>query len=401
MARRAGRLADLASEAHLELDEALVTLWDSGLDFINGPNDMLMGGDFSKARRALGLPRSRDLARCEYWRERLGLTPEAFEVLLKELGVNCPRMARNLPKGAIGKLRRAAEERSAPAAVPIPHQRVKPSPPAPPLEWRTVGRVRQFRCLTEQELLAIHDALVNDFNESDDRIDPPGPRDPGLVASAVMRPQTAIGDVRKYESVEMAAAALLHSVIHNHAFHNGNKRTGLVATLVFLDENDATVTCHEDELFRFVLRIAQHRLVPKSWDQRADREVMEIAWWIKRNSRVIDKAERLIKWYRLRQILGSYGCILKHAKVGNRLNIERSVSGRRVLGITRTRKLDVQVAYRNEGQEVERDTIRHIRRSLELDDEHGIDSEIFYGGASEPSEFILAYRKTLRRLAKL
>ncbi|WP_431881127.1 type II toxin-antitoxin system death-on-curing family toxin [Micromonospora chalcea] len=344
---------------------------------------------------------SRDLARCEYWRERLSLTQEAFEELLQELGVKYPKKARNLPKGAIGKLRRVAEERNAPAAVLIPTQRVETSPPAPPLEWRTIGRVRQYRCITEQELLAIHNALVDDFRESEDRIDPAGPRDPGLVASAVMRPQTAVGDARKYESVEMAAAALLHSVVHNHAFHNGNKRTALVATLVFLDENDTTVTCHEDELFKFVLRLAQHRLIPKNWDQRADREVMEIARWIKRNSRAIDKAERLVKWYQLRQILGTYGCTLKHAKVGNRMNIERVISGRKVLGITRTRRLEVQVAYRSEGQEVERDTIRHIRRSLELDDIHGIDSEIFYGGASAPSEFIVAYRKTLQRLAKL
>ncbi|MFF0175010.1 type II toxin-antitoxin system death-on-curing family toxin [Micromonospora profundi] len=401
MPRKGTRLADLASEAGMDLDEVLVTLWDGGLDFLNGPDDALAGGEVSKARRALGLPGSRDLARCEYWRERLGLTHDEFDAMLQELGVKSSRQARNLPKGAIGKIRRIAEQRNIPAVIAVPSQRPKPIPPAPSLEWRTVGRVRQFRCLSEQELLAIHGALVEDFNMSEDRIDPPGPRDRGLVASAVMRPQTAVGDVRKYESIEMAAAAFLHSVVHNHAFHNGNKRTALVAMLVFLDENDVTVTCHEDDLFKFVLRVAQHRLVPKSWDQRSDREVIEIAKWIKQNSRAVDRAERLIKWYRLRQILGSYGCTLRHAKVGNRMNIERSVAERRLFGITRVRKLEVQVAYRNEGQEVERDTIRRIRRSLHLDEEYGLDSEIFYGGASAPSDFIVAYKKTLRRLAKL
>ncbi|MFI7284677.1 type II toxin-antitoxin system death-on-curing family toxin [Micromonospora chersina] len=294
-----------------------------------------------------------------------------------------------------------AEERKVPAVIPNQTRRVAPEKQAPPLEWRVVGKVRQFKCLASQDLLGIHNALVEDFARSADPIEPPGPRDMGLVESASMRPQTALGETRKYPSVEMGAAALLHSIVHNHAFHNGNKRTALVAMLVFLDENDVTVTCHEDDLFRFVLRVAQHRVVPRHWDQLADREVLDIAQWIKSSSRLIDRVERQIKWHKLRSILNSYDCTLQHAKVGNRINIQRTVEDRVIFGLSRSRTLRVQVAYGDEGREVERDTVRHIRRSLRLDDDHGIDSEIFYGGARMPTDFIVAYRKTLTRLAKL
>ena len=44
-----------------------------------------------------------------------------------------------------------------------------------------------------------------------------------------MRPQTGLGTIDKYPTIEQKAAALLHSLIKNHAFHNGNKRTALVA----------------------------------------------------------------------------------------------------------------------------------------------------------------------------
>lgn len=398
---RVTRLIDLATEAGMDLDEALVTLWDGGLNSLEGPDDPINRNDLRRARSALGLPNTRDLNKYAHWQERLRLSDEDFQQTLNKLGIGFSPVARNLPKGAIAKLRRLAEERRAPAGTPNPSRQTGTPTPAPPFQWVTVGRTRKFRSLTADELLQIHEALVEDFASSGDRIDPPGARSLDLVESCAIRPHTAIGDAHKYESVEMAAAALTHSIIHNHAFYNGNKRTALVAMLVFLDENDFTVTCHEDELFRFVLKVAQHKLVPAYWDHIADREACEIAYWIKRNSRTIEKAERLIKWHKLRQILTSYRCTLRTAKVGNRINIERELTERGLLGLPRKRTLRIQVAYGDEGREVERDTIKHIRRELQLDDNHGIDSAVFYGDAKMPSDFIMAYRKTLRRLAKL
>ncbi len=92
-------------------------------------------------------------------------------------------------------------------------------------------------------MLAIHNALVLDFLHQENPIDPPGPRNDDIIASAVFRQHTSIGDVLKYPSVELSAAALLHSLVNNHPFHNGNKRTALVSMLVLLDENELMLTC--------------------------------------------------------------------------------------------------------------------------------------------------------------
>lgn len=396
---KAVRLSELASEASLELDEALVTLWDGGLESVDGPDSQLGGSDLTRARRLLGIPGPRDLGRCSYWRDVLNMSDQQFLDLTADLGIKCSADARRLPKGAVQKLRRIAAEKSIPVIIPAKPIVSEELPPEPELQWRCVGRERLFRCLTADELIAIHETLVADFAGSDDPIDPPGLRDVGLIHSAAMRPETAHGEEKKYPTVEMATAALMHSVVHNHAFHNGNKRAALVALLVFLDENGFVVTADEADLFRFVLRVAQHRLVPKHWSQRSDREVLEIAQWIRSNSRLIDKTERLVKWRKLRGILASYGCNLSHGKVGNRMNVERTVKRGRIF--PRDHILRVQVAYGDEGREVERDTLKRIRQELQLDEEHGIDSEIFYGSARAPSDFILQYRKILSRLAKL
>ena len=235
----------------------------------------------------------------------------------------------------------------------------------------------------------------------DDPISPPGVKSPELVSSAVFRPQTAHGNHLKYPTGEMAAAALLHSVVQNHAFHNGNKRTGLVSMLAFLDRNNVIATCDQDDLFKFTLLVAQHGLVPLSCDQFADREVLKIADWIKANSRRVEKGERPIPWLRLRRILKKFDCEISPASKGSQLDIQRQVTRPSRLGRKRTKRLKTHVAWGGDGTEVARNTINKIRTELELDEPHGIDSSAFYDGQALPDDFIQQYRTVLRRLARL
>lgn len=138
--------------------------------------------------------------------------------------------------------RREKPENFEPAAAARPKNLVT----APSFEWQVPrGHKRSLRWLTEDEVLKIHNMLVEDFAGRENPIDPPGVRSADLFASALFRPKTAIGNTLKYSTVETSAAALLHSIIQDHPFHNGNKRTGLVAMLVFLDENGLFPTCNQ------------------------------------------------------------------------------------------------------------------------------------------------------------
>lgn len=62
-------------------------------------------------------------------------------------------------------------------------------------------------------------------------------RDPGLLASAMGRPQAAAFGHEAYPNLWTKAAALLHSVIRNHPFLEANKRTATALTLQFLTFN--------------------------------------------------------------------------------------------------------------------------------------------------------------------
>lgn len=82
-------------------------------------------------------------------------------------------------------------------------------------------------------------------------------RDVGLLGSAVARPQTTIGGEDAYPDLWSKAAALLHSIVNNHALVDGNKRLGWLATAVFLDLNGEPVTCaNNDDVYQLVMEVA-------------------------------------------------------------------------------------------------------------------------------------------------
>ena len=85
-------------------------------------------------------------------------------------------------------------------------------------------------------------------------------RDRGLLESAAARPQASAFGADAYPDLAAKAAALLHSLVLNHPFIDGNKRTAVLATLVFLDLNGYVVRWDQREALDFMLRLAQHQV---------------------------------------------------------------------------------------------------------------------------------------------
>lgn len=87
--------------------------------------------------------------------------------------------------------------------------------------------------------------------------DPPPIRDLGLLGSAVARPRSSAFGADAYPDIWTKAAALLQSIVNNHALIDGNKRLGWLATAVFLELNDASVAeAANDNVYDIVLQVA-------------------------------------------------------------------------------------------------------------------------------------------------
>jgi death-on-curing family protein len=396
---KAKSVRELADEAGLDYDLALVTLWDAGYESLEDIDDTIPARDMSGACATLGIATAKKMQRLAYWVQVWEVSEQKARDRLLQCGISISADARMLPKGALKKLRRSGV--LSPAPTPSTLTSGKPSD-EPTFIWQAIGREREAQLLSAADVRSIQDALVEDFRASKDPIDPPGVRDDNLLESAAFRPGTSLGGERKYSTVELAGAALLHSIIHNHPFHNGNKRTALVSTLALLDRNGILLTCTEGELFRLVLKVAQHRLVPSSWNSVADREVQEIARWILKNSRQAQHGDRLLKWRELRRILSRFDCQISSPMPGNRIRVQRAIPAKGLFGLSKVSTHSATVGYRSDGHEVDATLLKHLRKELHLDDEHGVDSAYFYGSdPREPDEFITQYRTLLKRLAKL
>ena len=402
----------LAKEAGEDVDTVLLAVWD--FVHVDGRAHNVLDGSASvpptlvnRVRKVLGVATSRQLRSTKYWADLLGMQRTEFATLLTNEGYAIGRKQNKLPRGArkflmsfahkrnINPLTGAIGQSESPGPRPARTQKRDKSIPPPPT-FGHIGRNRDLRWLTVDEVHGIHNALVDDFAQTADPIDPPGVRNEHLIESAVFRPQTGLAGILKYPTVETSAAALLCALIHDHPFHNGNKRTALVSTLVFLDENSLVVTCSQDELFRFILLIAKHKVTRDHRYYSSDYETLAVAKTIHQWSRVVSKTDRTITFLKLRPILEGYGCTL--SITSGRAHIVRERPG----GLFSKRRMSCKVRYRDDGSDVSPDTVKKIRKDLWLDHEHGYDDTDFY--SKKPMRidgFIAKYRKTLARLGRL
>lgn len=406
MGQRAYTVGSLASHANLDHEQTLVELWSAGIEYVDSPTSRIANRDTRLAESAVGIAGARQ-RQVAYWLSEYGLSRNELAELLESLGYELtPGMSR-MPRGSIRRLNAYMASRTSVSARRLEQRRdelkrVEPLPKAPPFEWAAKGTPREALLLTVEEVQGIHEELEKDFAFGSDPISPPGVRSMDLLESAVARPSTSLGGQYKYSTVQSAGAALLHSLVQNHAFHNGNKRTALVSLLVMLDRNNFLLESTEEEMFKWLIMVASHKLLPAGfeYDNRADRETYAITEWICRHGRMVSKEERSVTWRELSKLLRSKNCIVTQHR-GEKLKIERSVSTKRMFLGFRTRTLTAYFTNTGDGREVPRSVLKSLRQELELDEEHGVDSEMFYASRREPDFFILEYSKLLKRLAKV
>jgi len=107
--------------------------------------------------------------------------------------------------------------------------------------------------LTVEQVLFLHARLIEETGGSH------GVRDVALLESAVARPRATFGGEDLYPDLFSKAAALMSSLIRNHPFVDGNKRTGIAAAALFLRQNGHCLTATNQELEAFTLYVAESR----------------------------------------------------------------------------------------------------------------------------------------------
>jgi death-on-curing protein len=103
--------------------------------------------------------------------------------------------------------------------------------------------------IDERDALALHDRLLALYGGAS------GLRDDALLKSALARPQQHLAYADSPDIVDLAAVYTA-GIVRNHPFVDGNKRTGFVVGILFLELNGYRFTASEEDAARAVLELA-------------------------------------------------------------------------------------------------------------------------------------------------
>lgn len=124
--------------------------------------------------------------------------------------------------------------------------------------------------ITVEEVLLLHYNSIADYGGSS------GVRDINLLKSAVIRPFQHFEGVEQYPSAFQKAAAIFESIIKNHPFVDGNKRTGFLAAYAVLYKKGFVLTASNNDAYNFVVEVSSSNL-----------PFEEIVIWFHKNSRYL------------------------------------------------------------------------------------------------------------------
>ena len=127
-----------------------------------------------------------------------------------------------------------------------------------------------MKFITIDEALAVHERMLEIGGGRE------GIHDFTLLHSAIERPKAQFGGVFLYTSIWLMAAAMLHSLVKNHPFEDGNKRTAYFSTMKFLFDNGYDLIAKHEQIIKFMVGVDVKNIT-----------VEEIADWLKKNSRKI------------------------------------------------------------------------------------------------------------------
>lgn len=121
--------------------------------------------------------------------------------------------------------------------------------------------------ITGEVILRLHELSISKYGGSQ------GIRDEGLMESAIARPYQTFDGEDLYPSYVDKAASIIESIIINHPFVDGNKRTGYLAMLAILEQGKLEIKVANDVIYIFVIQISTGEI-----------RFEEIVEWLKQNT---------------------------------------------------------------------------------------------------------------------
>ena len=124
--------------------------------------------------------------------------------------------------------------------------------------------------ILKEEVLRLHELSIQKYGGAQ------GIRDEGLMESAIARPYQTFDGEDLYKTPLEKAAAIAESLIINHPFIDGNKRTGFLGMFALLRKENIALNADEESAYNFTIDISTGKI---NFD--------DIVIWLKNNTQSI------------------------------------------------------------------------------------------------------------------
>ena len=236
--------------------------------------------------------------------------------------------------------------------------------------------------LTCEDVVDAHYLICDHFLRIGEGIAGFGPRDFGLLSSAVARQLSSAGGVFVYSDFWDIASSLIFGLINDHPFHDGNKRTAFLSSVFFMMEHGYLPSNDIVQVEDFMVEIADFK-----GSHGRNMEIAEISPKFKTLFRKQDnRMSYIVTFNELQSLLKAHNCVLREPS-GNYINVYKAEER---VG---------QIGFPGWSREVSRNAISTVRKTTGLLPRNGFDAQVFFKGADPLSVLIGLYEEPLKRLA--
>jgi prophage maintenance system killer protein len=247
--------------------------------------------------------------------------------------------------------------------------------------------------LSYDDVLTVHFVLSDMFYGIGSGIGGIGPKSLDLLISAVSRQHVSFGGIDKWSRPEEQAATLLYGIVLNHPFHDANKRTGFLSSLLLLEKYKITICVTEKQFEDFIVSVADRSFrnlekFKRSFSHQDDADVRYISHYIKTCTRQSDKKDYTVTYRELNSLLKRFGFEINNPR-NNTIDVVRSEGGERICNI----------GFHGHSKQVAKTVIKYVRQETGLDFLSGCDSAAFFNGEEPLNNLLAKYYDPLERLA--
>lgn len=275
----------------------------------------------------------------------------------------------------------------------------------------------QMLILTPNCVVELHKLLSENYLlfHGMEPISPSGIKNNNMLESAVYRQQTGIDKYYKYDTIFKNCASLAFGIIKNHAFHNGNKRTGLLSIIKHLHANGYVLNPNlkNGELYELIVSIARDDLPEhannynseyknlKKSNKEIDELIEYIAYWIKKNS--MPKSlyiGQFLKINTLKNILKNKNIL--YSEEGKHIILTEIQAKKIFRFLTYEEKVVKRKKYLigKRKEKIKKSILDKIRKDFNLTRSDGVDNVAFYDDKNIIDEEIKKYKSIIYRLSK-